>query len=284
MKLTSNLQLSGKKIKGWIIRYNQLSKPTKLNNGRLLYLRFKTGTFSKTVQAINAGQSEFRVNLDHKTEDALMQLGSINANVVLEDRPEGVWGKVELLDEFVSDAAHAKLQTGAIGGWSLEADYPKDREPRYEIDGDGNYIKTFDASIGMVLTGAGIVANPRFPSSVAIACSVEQSTDEVAQDEARIEQIEKEKQESLETTVKDAVSRSLKAILAEPETNQKESVETKEDSGEGLQKVIEERDNLQRQVSALKVKEYDELAYQIIANEQAKNGSGSVAQSESEGE
>lgn len=155
-------------IEGYIIRYNSLSNPWELQGGKQLAERFAAGAFSESVNNIVAGLQKIKVNVEHGRDNALLQIGSTESNVELEHRDEGVYMRMQLIDDSVSDDLYKKIKANFVNGLSIEFKPYPGEEPSYETF-DGNYVRTYRRAR---LDGFSVVADPRYPDAQVFARSM----------------------------------------------------------------------------------------------------------------
>lgn len=162
------LMLSGRSIEGWAIRYNSRSVPLTLPSGRLVYEQFTTGAFERSVAEINSGAAAISANVEH-AKGALTLLGASGKNLQLEARPEGVFVRLALLDETLSNDLWAKIAAGLVRGFSIEFGKYPGEEPAYSNVG-ADYLRTFARA---QLLGLAITDGPVYSDST-ITAALEQ--------------------------------------------------------------------------------------------------------------
>jgi HK97 family phage prohead protease len=148
-------------IEGWLIRYNTLSLPITLPNGRQVYETILPGAFAESVAAINRGEATVEANIEH-VDDAISRIGLSGKNVTIEHRAEGVYATVRLVGDTISNDLFARVQAGLVGGMSVEfKPSPANAEPSYSL-ANGSYVRTWSK---LELKGFAITANPAYPDS-----------------------------------------------------------------------------------------------------------------------
>ncbi len=145
-----------------MIKYNALSLPMSLPNGRQVYETFLPGAFVDSVNAINAGTvPAIECNVEHGENNALTRLGKTDVNVSLENRPEGVYGIVRFINDTISDDIFTRVKTGLVRGLSVEASKVPGFEPGFDVSG-GKLVRKISK---MTLTGFAVTAAPAYPDS-----------------------------------------------------------------------------------------------------------------------
>lgn len=146
---------------GWLIKYGMPSAPIKLPSGRSLTEIIQAGAFIASIDAINAGQAEIEANVEH-VDDAICRIGLSGKNVVVQNRPEGVYATLQFLSDTISNDLFARIQAGIVTGLSVEFSPAPGIEAAYSVDADGNYVRTWTQ---LILTGFAITAGPAYPDS-----------------------------------------------------------------------------------------------------------------------
>jgi HK97 family phage prohead protease len=150
-----------KTIEGWLIRYNALSRPIELPSGRKVFEVIQSDAFAESVAAIVAGTATIEANIEH-VDDVICRIGLSGKNVTVENRTEGVYATITLLDDTLSADVFAKAQAGIVTGLSVEFDpSPANSEPSYELV-DGNYLRKWSK---LSLRGFAITVDPAYPDS-----------------------------------------------------------------------------------------------------------------------
>jgi HK97 family phage prohead protease len=155
-------------IEGYIIRYDSLSNPWDMQGGKMLYERFAKGAFADSVSEIISGIKKIKVNVEHGRDNALLQIGSTESNVELEHRDDGVYMRMRLIDDSLSDDLYKKIKANFVNGLSIEFKKYPGEEPAYESF-DRNYVRTYRRAM---LDGFAIVAEPRYEDSKVFARSI----------------------------------------------------------------------------------------------------------------
>ena len=150
-------------IEGWLVKYNLPSRPLTLPSGRQVFEVIQTDAFVESVNAINAGtEAAIECDIEHKKNDALMRLGTSDINVKVENRSEGVYATVALINDTISDDIFKRINAGFVRGFSIEFDpRPKDAEPAYELI-NGNYLRKWAR---ITLRGFAVTADPMYPDA-----------------------------------------------------------------------------------------------------------------------
>jgi HK97 family phage prohead protease len=148
-------------IEGWLIRYNSLSLPITLPNGRQVFETILPGAFADSVAAINRGEATIEANIEH-VDDAISRIGLTGKNVTVEHRAEGVYATVRLVGDTISNDLFLRVQAGLVGGMSVEfKPSPANAEPAYTL-ANGSYVRTWAK---LSLRGFAITASPAYPDS-----------------------------------------------------------------------------------------------------------------------
>jgi HK97 family phage prohead protease len=157
MSTTSNPRT----IEGWLIRYNSLSLPITLPNGRQVFETILPGAFADSVASINRGEATIEANIEH-VDDAISRIGLTGKNVTIEHRAEGVYATVKLVGDTISNDLFLRVQAGLVGGMSVEfKPSPANAEPAYSL-ANGNYVRTWAK---LSLKGFAITASPAYPDA-----------------------------------------------------------------------------------------------------------------------
>ena len=149
-------------IEGWLIKYNSFSKPFKLNNGRLVSEVFLSGAFADSVRALNAGEYEAEINVEHRMNDALMRLATTQYNAEISHRDDGVYIVIDILDDSVSNDIFVKTKNKIVKHFSIQFQLIPGIEPSYDAVG-GNYIRKISAAR---LQGGSVVAKPAYDDAL----------------------------------------------------------------------------------------------------------------------
>jgi HK97 family phage prohead protease len=156
-----------KKIEGWLIRYNEMSRPIELPSGRKVFEVIQSDAFAESVAQIIAGTATIEANIEH-IDDAISRIGLSGKNVLIENLAEGVYATINLLDDSLSADVFAKAQAGIVTGLSVEFDpSPANAEPSYELV-DGNYLRKWSR---LTLRGFAICVSPMYPGAQIVKAS-----------------------------------------------------------------------------------------------------------------
>lgn len=148
-------------IEGIVVPYNRLSLPLATRNGMPIFEMVLPGAFTDSIAAIKRKAYGIKVNVEHD-EGAMMQIGS-EANVALEERPEGLWMRMAFIDDSISDDLFKKIEAGFVRGLSMESSplTPADIPQYQQIEGRG-YIRKLPR---LRLHGFAITNKPAYPDA-----------------------------------------------------------------------------------------------------------------------
>lgn len=150
-------------VEGYAIKYGDSSLPLKLPNGKLVYEKINAGAFADSVAAINRGDVQIKCNVEHDG-GALLQIGRTGegGNITLEHRPDGVFIRMNLLPDTVSQDLFTKIAAGLVNGLSMEFRPADGVEAAYSVDANGNYIRAWSR---LNLVGVAVTAGPLYPTA-----------------------------------------------------------------------------------------------------------------------
>lgn len=174
---------------GYITKYGDLSLPLKLPNGKQVYERIMPDAFADSVASINRGDVQILCNVEHN-DGALLQIGRTGpgGNVTVENRDDGVFVRVTMLPDTVSQDLYTKIAAGLVNGLSVEFKPADGVEPGYAVDANGDYVRSWSR---LNLTGFAVTAGPLYPTATITAVrSRSIPVNEIATIASEIEKIE----------------------------------------------------------------------------------------------
>jgi HK97 family phage prohead protease len=160
-------------IEGYIIKYNTLSRPIALPNGRNVYERILPGSFAESV----ASGAMVKANVEHQQNNALTKLGDTSTNIKLEHRPDGVFATVALLDDTLSQDVFKRVAGKLVNGASIEFKPYAGVEPTYSTLPNGDYLRTWNGRLN--LSGFAVVDEGMYADAQIFARSIDAAEKEL---------------------------------------------------------------------------------------------------------
>lgn len=164
-------------LEGYIIRYGSRSAPITLPNGRKVIETILPGAFAESVAAINRGEYAIAANVEHSKNNALTKLGETGNNITLEHRADGVFMRLNPLDDSLSTDISKRVEGGLIRGLSIEFSPMPGEEPAYSVINGGDYLRAWKR---LRLKGFAIVDAPMYADAQVFARSTATASSETA--------------------------------------------------------------------------------------------------------